>query len=89
MKIEQFRQDLTTEQLNDTLGKVFGTAIDLTKFSTEQLETAQNQVLDKIATIEQTEAFDTLTHNEDYHKQKMFLEGIVKDYAKIANGNLF
>ena len=44
MKIEQFRQDLTTEQLNDTLGKVFGTAIDLTKFSTEQLETAQNQV---------------------------------------------
>ena len=30
MKIEQFRQDLTTEQLNDTLGKVFGTAIDLT-----------------------------------------------------------
>ena len=42
MKIEQFRQDLTTEQLNDTLGKVFGTAIDLSKFSTEQLETAPN-----------------------------------------------
>ena len=36
MKIEQFRQDLTTEQLNDTLGKVFGTAIDLDKFSTER-----------------------------------------------------
>ena len=76
MKIEQFRQDLTTEQLNDTLGKVFGTAIDLSKFSTEQLETAQNQVLDKIATIEQTEAFDSITHNEDYHKQKMFLDVI-------------
>ena len=65
MKIEQFRQDLTTEQLNDTLGKVFGT-VDLSKFSTEQLETGPNQVLDKIATIEQTEAFDPITHNEDY-----------------------
>ena len=85
MKIEQFRQDLTTEQLNDTLGKVFGTAIDLTKFSTEQLETAQNQVLDKIATIEQTEAFDSITHNEDYHKQKMFLDVITSALKDRAN----
>ena len=85
MKIEQFRQDLTTEQLNDTLGKVFGTAIDLSKFSTEQLETAQNQVLDKIATIEQTEAFDSLTHNEDYHKQKMFLDVITSALKDRAN----
>ena len=92
MKIEQFRQDLTTEQLNDTLGKVFGTSIDLTKFSTEQLETAQNQVLDKIATIEQTEAFDQITHNEDYHKQKMFLDVItsaLKDRKATEGGNAF
>ena len=92
MKIEQFRQDLTTEQLNDTLGKVFGTSIDLTKFSTEQLEAAQNQVLDKIATIEQTEAFDQITHNEDYHKQKMFLDVItsaLKDRKATEGGNAF
>lgn len=74
MKIEQFRQELTTEQLNDRLSKVFGTSIDLDKFSTEQLQTAQSNVVGKIANIEQSEPFDGLSHNEDYHKQKMFLE---------------
>ena len=76
MKIEQFRQELTTEQLNDRLSKVFGTAIDLDKFSTEQLQTAQSNVVGKISNIEQTEAFDSLSHNEEYHKQKMFLDVI-------------
>ena len=76
MKIEQFRQELTTEQLNDRLSKVFGTSIDLDKFSTEQLQTAQSNVSGKIANIEQSEPFDGLSHNEDYHKQKMFLDVI-------------
>ena len=76
MKIEQFRQEPTTEQLNDRLSKVFGTSIDLDKFSTEQLQTAQKNVVSKIANIEQTESFDSLSHNEDYHKQKMFLDVI-------------
>ena len=76
MKIEQFRQELTTEQLNDRLSKVFGTSIDLDKFSTEQLQTAQSNVVSKIANIEQSEPFDGLSHNEDYHKQKMFLDVI-------------
>ena len=76
MKIEQFRQELTTEQLNDRLSKVFGTSIDLDKFSTEQLATAQSNVVGKIQSIEQTEAFDSLSHNEEYHKQKMFLDVI-------------
>ena len=76
MKIEQFRQELTTEQLNDRLSKVFGTSIDLDKFSTEQLTTAQSNVVGKIQSIEQTEAFDSLSHNEEYHKQKMFLDVI-------------
>ena len=76
MKIEQFRQELTTEQLNDRLSKVFGTSIDLDKFSTEQLQTAQSNVVGKIANIEQSEPFDGLSHNEDYHKQKMFLDVI-------------
>ena len=74
MKIEQFRQELTTEQLNDRLSKVFGSSIDLDKFSTEQLTTAQSNVVGKIQSIEQTEAFDSLSHNEEYHKQKMFLD---------------
>ena len=74
MKIEQFRQELTTEQLNDRLSKVFGTSIDLNKFSTEQIQTAQSNVAGKISNIEQSEPFDSLSHNEEYHKQKMFLD---------------
>jgi hypothetical protein len=74
MKIEQFRHQATTEQLNDRLSKVFGSAIQLDQFTDAQLETARSSVLDKIVNIEQNESFDGLSHNEDYHKQKMFLD---------------
>ena len=76
MKIEQFRQALTTEQLNDRLSKVFGSAINLDKFTDQQLETAKSTVEGKIANIQQSESFDGLSHNEEYHKQKMFLDVI-------------
>ncbi len=76
MKIEQFRHQATTEQLNDRLSKVFGSAIKLEQFTDAQLETARASVLDKIANLEQNESFDGLSHNEDYHKQKMFLDVI-------------
>ena len=92
MKIEQFRQELTTEQLNDRLSKVFGTSINLHKFTTEQLAIAQSKVLSKISSIEQTEAFDSLSHNEEYHKQKMFLDVLnsaLKDREAMEGGNAF
>ena len=76
MKIEQFRHQTTTEQLNDRLAKVFGSAIKLDQFTDEQLKSAQQTVVHKIANIEQNESFDGLSHNEDYHKQKMFLDVI-------------
>ena len=92
MKIEQFRQELTTEQLNDRLSKVFGTSIDLNKFSTEQIQTAQSNVAGKISNIEQSEPFDSLSHNEEYHKQKMFLDVLnsaLKDREAMEGGNAF
>ncbi len=76
MKIEQFRYQATTEQLNDRLAKVFGSSIKLDQFTDEQLESAQSSIINKISDIEQTESFDGLSHNEDYHKQKMFLDVI-------------
>ena len=76
MKIEQFRHQTTTEQLNDRLAKVFGSAIKLDQFTDEQLKSAQQTVVHKIANIEQNESFDGSSHNEDYHKQKMFLDVI-------------
>jgi hypothetical protein len=76
MKIEQFRYQATTEQLNDRLAKVFGSSIKLDQFTDEQLESAESSIINKISDIEQTESFDGLSHNEDYHKQKMFLDVI-------------
>jgi hypothetical protein len=76
MKIEQFRYQATTEQLNDRLAKVFGSSIKLDQFTDEQLESAESSIINKINDIEQTESFDGLSHNEDYHKQKMFLDVI-------------
>ena len=87
MKIEQFRQELTTEQLNDRLSKVFG-SIDLDKFSIEQLQTAQSNVAGKIANIEQTEPFDGLSHNEEYPSKKCpdVLDPALKDRKLAIEG---
>ena len=79
MKIEQFRYQATTEQLNDRLAKVFGSSIKLDQFTDEQLDSAQSSIINKISDIEQTESFDGLSHNEDYHKQKMFLDVITSE----------
>ena len=49
MKIEQFRQELTTEQLNDRLSSL----VHRFRQSIEQLQTAQSNVAGKIANIEQ------------------------------------
>ena len=64
MKIEQFRYQATTEQLNDRLAKVFGSSIKLDQFTDEQLESAQSSIINKISDIEQSESFDGLSHNE-------------------------
>ena len=80
MKIEQFRTTLTTEQLNDRLSKVFGSAINLDKFTDQQLETARSTVEGKIANIQQSESFDALSHNEEYHKQKMFSKKSITNF---------
>ena len=76
MKISQFTTKVTAEQMNKRLAETFGTSINLDKFTLEQLQTAKDKVVGKISTLQAQENFDQISHNEEYQKQRMFLDVI-------------
>lgn len=76
MKISQFKTKVTAEQMNKRLAETFGTSINLDKFTLEQLQTAKDKVVGKISTLQAQENFDQISHNEEYQKQRMFLDVI-------------
>ena len=47
MLLKEFSKKVSTESLNENLAKQFGTKIDVSKFTTEQLEDARNKIRTK------------------------------------------
>ena len=48
MLLKEFSKKVSTKQLNENLSKQFGTKIDVSKFTTEQLEDARNKIRTKL-----------------------------------------
>lgn len=74
MLLKEFSKKVSTEKLNENLSKQFGTKIDVSKFTTEQLEDARNKIRTKLSQIETNESFDAVHSSDDYHKNKLFLD---------------
>lgn len=74
MKLQEISKPKTAAQLNETLAKTFGQKIDLEAFSLEQLQDARNKVRTSLRDIETTESFDATIRNEDYQRNKMYLD---------------
>ena len=74
MLLKEFSKKVSTEQLNENLSKQFGTKIDVSKFTTEQLEDARNKIRTKLSQIETNESFDAVHSSDDYQKNKLFLD---------------
>ena len=72
--LKEFSKKVSTEQLNENLSKQFGTKIDVSKFTTEQLEDARNKIRTKLSQIETNESFDAVHSSDDYQKNKLFLD---------------
>ena len=45
MLLKEFSTKVSTKKLNENLAKQFGTKIDVSKFTTEQLEDARNKII--------------------------------------------
>jgi hypothetical protein len=74
MLLKEFSKKVSTESLNENLAKQFGTKIDVSKFTTEQLEDARNKIRTKLSQIETNESFETVHTSDDYQKNKLFLD---------------
>lgn len=75
MNIKDFNRKPTATSLNETLAKTFGEKINFQKFDTEQLLDVRNKIRTKIFNVETTESYDSV-HQQDYQKNKMFLDVI-------------
>jgi hypothetical protein len=74
MLLKEFSTKVSTKKLNENLAKQFGTKIDVSKFTTEQLEDARNKIRTKLSQIETNESFEAVHSSDDYHKNKLFLD---------------
>jgi hypothetical protein len=73
MQISEFAKPVTAKTLNESLGKKFGSKINLEQFTLEQLQDVRNRVRTKLSQVETNESFDTV-QNETYQKSKMMLD---------------
>ena len=76
MLLKEFSKPITVESLNETLAKKFGKKIDVSTFTIEQLEDARNKLRTKLSQVETNESYDSVSKNDDYQKNKMFLDVI-------------
>ena len=76
MLIKEFSRPVTSAQLNESLAKRFGTKIDLSKFTVEQLEDARNRLRTQLSQVETNESYESVMQSDGYQKSKMFLDVI-------------
>jgi len=72
MNIRDFSKPLTAELLNNSLAKQFGQKINLSKFTTEELQDVRNKLRTKMSQTQTTESYDT-THSLSHQKNVLFL----------------
>jgi hypothetical protein len=86
MQIREFSKPVTAARLNESLAKRFGTTIDVTKFTTEQLQDARNKLRTKLSQNETTESFDAV-QTKEHTKHRLFLDVLNAEIAE-RNDNI-
>jgi hypothetical protein len=76
MLIKEFSRPASSAKLNESLAKRFGTKIDVTRFTLEQLEDARNKLRTQLSQVETNESYDSVMKSDSYQKSKMFLDVI-------------
>jgi hypothetical protein len=74
MRITEFNKQVTAKELNESVAQQFGQKLNLDSFTLEQLEDARNKLRTRVHQFESTTGFDAVHTNENYQKNRMFLD---------------
>lgn len=74
MNISEFAKPITSKTLNESLARRFGSKIDLSKFTLEQLQDARNKLRTKLSQVEMSESFSAVIESSNYQKSKLMLD---------------
>jgi hypothetical protein len=76
MKTTDFNKKITSRLLNENFSKIYGSKINLSKYSTEQLEDFRNKIRTKLSQVESLGKFNETLENSNYQRDKMVLDVI-------------
>ena len=74
MDTKDFFTKLNSQKISENIEKQFGSRVNLTKYTREQLEDYRNKLRTKVFQQENQAGFNELLANEDYHKTKAMLD---------------
>lgn len=76
MQIREFSKPVTSKQLNESLAKKFGYAINFEQFNDVQLEDARNKLRTRLSQMELSESYDSVLESPTYQKTRLMLDCI-------------
>lgn len=82
MKTSDIFNKLTSKRINETVERVFGNSIDLSRYSTEQLEDARNKLRTQVHQYKQSANFNETVDNETFTKAQWMLDAINSEIAE-------
>jgi len=78
MQVKDLSHPKTSKTLNESMAKKFGYKLNLDSFTYEQLAVVRDRLVDKIATFESSQNYDAVYENNEYRKDRAFLDVIVQ-----------
>lgn len=78
MRITEFNKQPTAKALNESAAQMFGQKLNLDSFTLEQMLDARNKLRTKVSQFESASSYDAVINNENFTKNKMFLDVLNK-----------
>ncbi len=82
MKLQEISKPITSAVLNENVAQLFGQKIDTDKFTLEQLQDVRNKIRTRLSQVETNESFDVIHNDENYQKNRLFLDILNKAIAE-------
>lgn len=79
---ELFNMYNNAHRLNESMGKVFGTRINLENFDLHQLQDARNKIRTQVSQVKSTSGFNENLQNEAYHQAQFMLDTLNAEIAE-------
>lgn len=82
MQVKDLSHPKSSKSLNESAAKQFGYKLNIDSFTMEQLRSARDNIVSKIAEFETSKQYDAVYESNDYQKNRMFLDVITQAIAE-------